>query len=98
MSLEPLTIDQRLGLNRYVIDRENNHISINQFLCQDCLSKPCLTFCPAQVYYLSENHIATRYENCLECGTCQIACRTWGKGGIEWRNPQGGFGISYRYG
>lgn len=98
MTLKTLTVDQRLALNRYIIDKENNHILINQILCNTCAHKPCLTACPAQVYYLSENHIITRYENCLECGTCQIVCHTFGKGGIEWHNPQGGFGISYRYG
>ncbi len=98
MTQPVLSLDARLGLDKYEIDREHSHISLEAGLCQTCLAQPCLTVCPAQVYTLVEGHIAVRYENCLECGTCQIACRGGGKGAITWRNPQGGFGILYRYG
>jgi ferredoxin like protein len=43
-------------------------------------------------------HVAVRYENCLECGTCQIACDFGGNGAITWRPPVNGFGIIFRYG
>ena len=33
------------------------------------------------------------YEDCLECGTCQVARRY-----TTWRNPKGGYGVTYRYG
>jgi ferredoxin like protein len=45
-----------------------------------------------------DNHVAVRYENCLECGTCQISCDHGGNKGITWHNPQGGFGIIFQYG
>jgi ferredoxin like protein len=50
------------------------------------------------VYQWVDDHVAVRYENCLECGTCQISCDHGGNKGITWRNPQGGFGILFRYG
>ena len=98
MSTRTLTLDDLLGLDRYEIDEENSHIAVDQSLCQRCSLQPCLTVCPAAVYVAVAGEIVARYENCLECGTCQIACDTGGAGGITWRPPQGGFGIVFRYG
>ncbi len=94
----PLSLDARLGLDRYQIDESHSHIEVDQSRCVECLMKPCLTVCPAGVYVLFEGQVRAAYENCLECGTCQIACDHGGQGGITWRNPQGGFGIQFRYG
>ena len=98
MSPKVLTLDARLGLDKYEIDEENSHITVDHERCKTCDLKPCLTACPAYVYQGVEEHVAVRYENCLECGTCQIACDSGGNKGITWRNPQGGFGILFRYG
>lgn len=98
MSDNPQNLDGLLGLDKYEIDEQNSHIQIDQSKCIVCKKKPCLTVCPAQVYILDNNDIKARYENCLECGTCQVACDSLGEGGITWHPPQGGFGIVYRYG
>ncbi|NOZ72290.1 MAG: 4Fe-4S dicluster domain-containing protein [Chloroflexi bacterium] len=98
MTVQKLNLDARLGLDKYEIDEGNSHITVDQALCQTCQPKPCLTVCPAEVYKLVDSQIAVRYENCLECGTCTIACETGGKGSIDWQPPQGGFGIIFRYG
>lgn len=104
MTQKMLTLDARLGLDKYEIDEEQSHIQVDQERCKTCAQKPCLTACPAFVYQWVEDqppvgsHVAVRYENCLECGTCQISCDHGGNGGITWRNPQGGFGIIFRYG
>ena len=98
MSPQKLSLDTRLGLDKYEIDEEGSHIQVKQELCKTCGLKPCLTVCPAQVYSWIDDHVAVRYENCLECGTCQISCDSGGNGAITWRNPQGGFGIIFRYG
>ncbi|MCL5075841.1 MAG: 4Fe-4S dicluster domain-containing protein [Chloroflexi bacterium] len=92
-----LTLDQLLGLDKYVID-EQGHIKVNQALCASCELKPCLTVCPAGVYSLVEDRIIANHENCLECGTCIIACNVGGRTCIEWKNPRGSYGISFRYG
>lgn len=97
MSVKELSLDARLGLDKYQID-ENSHIEIDQACCVRCQLQPCLTVCPAAVYKLVEGTVIARYENCLECGTCQISCDSAGEGGITWRNPQGGFGVIFRYG
>ncbi len=97
-NVKNLSLDARLGLDKYEIDEEQSHIQIDAARCTTCERKPCLTVCPAYVYRWVDDHVAIRYENCLECGTCQIACDSGGQGGIAWRNPQGGFGILFRYG
>ena len=98
MSEKMLTLDARLGLDKYEIDREQSHIVLDHERCRSCALKPCLTVCPAGVYQWADERVAVHYENCLECGTCQIACDSTGNKAIRWRNPQGGFGILFRYG
>jgi len=93
-----LSLDARLGLDKYGIDEEQSHIVVDHELCRNCSAKPCLTVCPAHVYEWIDDRVAVRYENCLECGTCQLACDHGGNGAITWSNPQGGFGILFRYG
>ncbi len=97
MSLGKLSLDRRLGLDKYEIDSQS-HIEVDQEKCAKCETKVCLYVCPAEVYKLEGDRIVCNYEDCLECGTCQIACHSGGMGGITWHNPRGGFGISYRYG
>jgi ferredoxin like protein len=98
MNQKILNLDARLGLDKYVIDDKQSHISVDQARCQICIARPCLTVCPAEVYCWTDGRLAVRYENCLECGTCQFVCDHGGQGGITWCNPAGGFGILFRYG
>ena len=99
MKREPdANLDARLGCNRYDIDTENCHIHISLEKCQACKTRPCLTVCPAQVYLWKDNRMSIRYENCLECGTCQIACDQEGNQGLNWQNPTNGLGIQFRWG
>src|SRR5512140_2456426 len=97
MSVRKLTLENRLGLDKYELD-EQSHITVEQSRCVSCAARPCLTVCPAQVYKQVEDRIAVAFENCLECGTCQISCESGGNGGITWRYPRGGFGVIFRYG
>jgi len=92
-----LSLDERLGLNKYDFDEES-HIKVDNERCKVCETKPCLNVCPAEVYKLVDGKTVCNHENCIECSTCLIACKTLGKGGIDWYYPKGGFGISYRYG
>jgi len=63
--------------------------------CIDNLGAPCVKFCPAQVYELSENRkeIKIQAANCLHCKTCQIKDPYQN---IEWTFPEGGGGPGYR--
>jgi ferredoxin like protein len=98
MSTQELSLDARLGIDKYEIDEQNSHIEVDHERCLSCIARPCLTVCPAEVYRWVDEKVAVNYENCLECGTCQIACDTGGQGAINWQPPQGGFGIVFRYG
>ena len=93
-----MSLDARLGLDKYEIDNEQSHIAVAHERCVACELRPCLTVCPAGVYNWVNDQVKAAYENCLECGTCQIACDEGGEGGITWQNPAGGFGILFRYG
>lgn len=89
-------IEDKLFLNRFRVDEEP-HIRIldNAKCMNECLSQPCLYFCPANVYRLEKDRIVVAYEGCLECGSCRIGCP---KLNIEWRFPTGGYGVSHRFG
>jgi ferredoxin like protein len=93
-----LSLDARLGLLRYEIDGERSHIDVVATRCVTCRARPCLTVCPAEVYRWVDDRVAVRYENCLECGACQVSCAEGGNGAITWRNPAGGFGVVFRHG
>ncbi|MHB8605415.1 MAG: 4Fe-4S dicluster domain-containing protein [Thermoplasmatota archaeon] len=36
-----------------------------------------------------------QYEDCVECGTCDIMCT---HESVKWNNPRGSFGVKYRFG
>ena len=58
--------------------------------------KAVLFLCPAKVYVLNDEtgECTVNFENCVECGTCQVSCPEY----IKWKNPHGVFGITYKFG
>ena len=72
-----------------------SHIKLEPQLCKECSSRICVRICPAGVYEWDdiEEMVKIKYENCLECGTCMVACEMHN---IEWSNPVGGRGVIYR--
>ncbi len=93
-----LTIEDKLFRTKYEPDEAHPHISIRSKHCVNCADKPCLFFCPAEVYKRNPNdsrHVTINHENCLECGTCRYACPF---NAIDWDNPNGGLGVKYRFG
>ena len=72
-----------------------SHIRLDAQLCKECLKRACTYVCPAGVYVWdeAEERIDVRYENCLECGACRVACEMHS---IEWSNPMWEAGISYK--
>jgi len=90
------TIADKLFLDRFTVD-ETPHLEIvNPGVCiTDCVNRPCLHICPANVYRLENDRISVNYEGCLECGSCRIACPCLN---IKWRFPTGGFGIRHKFG
>jgi len=92
-----LTLEDKLFTVKYNAAKET-HIKVDNEICKKCTTnRICLTICPAKVYELEEGHteVHVSFENCLECGTCRVACTD---NAIDWRCPQGGMGVCYRFG
>lgn len=91
-----MKVEDKLFLNRFRVDEEPHLVLRDPKICVErCTSQPCLSICPANVYKLETDRISVGYEGCLECGSCRIACPHFN---IEWRFPQGGYGIRHKFG
>ncbi|MBI3360905.1 MAG: 4Fe-4S dicluster domain-containing protein [Chloroflexi bacterium] len=93
---QPTTVEAKLGLNVFAIDKRT-HIVIHQERCDSlCTTRHCIFVCPAKLYSRdAEGKMHVNFEGCLECGTCFIACN---HEALEWRYPEAGFGVQYRFG
>ena len=89
---EPLSLYDKLFTVRRKLPAES-HITLDERLCSECLNRICTYVCPAEVYVWDDaaKKIDVRYENCLECGACRVACEA-----IEWTNPAWGAGVVYK--
>ena len=85
-----MTIEDRLYLCRYR-PHSVSHIEVDDGICNErCASKMCTVVCPAKSYELDElGDIVVHHENCLECGSCRIACP---EHNVRWSNPVFGTG------
>ena len=90
---DDVKIEDKLYLNRYLVDEIPHLVIKNQAVCAACVDKLCLNFCPARVYEWKDDHMSVGYEGCLECGACRIACC---HDNIDWKYPRGGFGVQFR--
>ncbi len=93
-----MPLEEKLYRVRYEVDPDHPHIKVNQDICSRCGDRVCTFICPAGVYVESPGQpgqIQVRHENCLECGTCRVACTCEG---ITWDYPNGGMGVRYRFG
>ena len=96
--MKRLSIEQLLGLNKFVLDEDEAHIIVNKKICSSCRPKPCTLACPAGLYTVKESgEIGFDYAGCLECGTCRVVCPKASEA-LNWHYPRGGFGIHFRYG
>ena len=70
-----MSIEAKLGLDVFKIDKER-HITIDNEKCRNvCTLKACLWVCPANLYEIDDQGNNTvNFEGCLECGTCLISC------------------------
>ena len=85
------SIQDKLATIKYNCSNKS-HLGVDLKKCATCKEKTCTFICPASVYELDENldEIVVRYENCLECGACRIACP---KNAISWEYPPSGCGV-----
>ena len=94
--MKQLSITEKLGANKYILDEGHPHIEVHEEACrQACPEMACLFVCPANVYSEQNGRIVADWAGCLECTTCQVACPSEA---LDWVYPRGGFGIVYRYG
>ncbi len=92
-----INIDEKIAAVKFFVDEEWAHLKIkDEKVCLNCVKKPCLNFCPAGVYRLTEEgKILVSYQACLECGSCRVGCSYFN---IIWNYPRGGFGVNYKFG
>ncbi len=95
--MKRMTMEQLLGVDKFVVDDERAHIKINKEICRTCPGTPCVYACPAGLYNLKDGEMSFDYAGCLECGTCRAVCPQADKA-ISWSYPRGGFGVQFRYG
>lgn len=96
LTKDMLEIKARLGTTSYNFDTpENAHITIDQEICKTCPHQMCMFGCPAGCFTVIDGVMHFQYEDCVECGTCDIMCTP---GSVKWNHPRGGMGVKYRYG
>ena len=89
-----LALSERLDLVRRRF-ATTTHIEIDQEAFRADADQAVLYICPAKVFTINQadGSCIINYEDCLECGTCQVARRY-----TRWRNPKGGYGVTYDQG
>lgn len=94
--MKPMSIEEKLGVNKFTVDEGNPHIIIKETKDMEAIKK-CVKACPAGLYSINEDRsISFDFAGCLECGTCRVLCA--GTDTLEWNHPQGTFGVEFRYG
>ena len=94
--MKRLSMADKLSLNKFIVDEGEPHIIVNNAICSECKDRWCLFVCPAELFSERTNgEITVEWAGCLECGTCRAVCK---KSAVEWRYPNGGYGIVYRQG
>lgn len=91
-----MSLEDKLSKIKYEPDTQS-HLRPDQQKCLTCKSRICTYVCPASVYeWIEEDKkLLVKYENCLECGACRIACE---KKCIEWEYPKGTKGVTFKNG
>ena len=93
-----LTLEEKLYRTKYEPDLHASHISVDARRCSSCVDRSCTKICPAGVYKADPNdntRVVVSHESCLECGTCLQVCPL---AAIDWKVPDGGRGVKYRFG
>jgi ferredoxin like protein len=88
-----LSLDDKLGIDRFNIDKQNPHISIHEDYANEETIRFLVMACPAGLYRYENGKITFNYEGCLECGTCRVLSK--GKVIKSWNYPMGGMGIEF---
>jgi len=93
-----MNIEQKLALNKFVVDESNPHIILRQERMDDAAMKALTVVCPAGLYSLGgDGKLVFEVAGCLECGACRVVCAHL-PGALEWSHPRPSFGVQFRYG
>lgn len=93
-----MQIEQKLALNKFVVDEGRPHIIVHQDKLDEAALQALTVACPAGLYSLdNQGRLLLEIAGCLECGTCRVLCARC-PGGLEWSHPGPSFGVQYRYG
>jgi len=88
-------LKSKLGLDVFKPGGEP-HIKIRPGMEKDPRLQQAIKICPAGLYSTADKGgVVLNIDGCLECGTCRIAC---GTDVLEWRYPEGGTGVQFRFG
>ncbi len=92
---ETVSIEDKLFTINYDHSHETHITCIGDPKDWEVLN-PLQWACPARVYTKNQDtgNLDIDFENCIECGTCQILCPDH----ILWVYPKGGHGIRNRCG
>jgi len=97
LGYEHLGVLDKLYRTTFKTNFGDPHLGVDNDICKTCAGNWCLYCCPSQRFTKdAEGLIHVDYEGCFECGTCFVACLP--KGLVLWKQPLGGFGVSYKYG
>ncbi len=91
-----MSIDDKLGIDRFFIDQHNPHITIDNDYDNEAKIAQLVMACPAGLYHYENGKITFNHEGCLECGTCRVLSK--GKVVKSWSYPMGGKGIEFLQG
>lgn len=91
-----MSVDNKLGFDRYNVDEHNPHIIIDKDYDNAEKINQLVMSCPAGLYNYENGTITFNHEGCLECGTCRVLSK--GKVVQSWSYPVGGMGIEFRQG
>ncbi|MDR1489102.1 MAG: ferredoxin family protein [Desulfovibrio sp.] len=93
-----MNVEQKLSINKFVVDEGNPHIVIHQEKMDAEAVKALTVVCPAGLYTLNDKgQLIFEVAGCLECGTCRVAVAHL-PGAMEWNHPRPSFGVQYRCG
>ncbi|SHI03870.1 ferredoxin like protein [Sporobacter termitidis DSM 10068] len=91
-----MSLDNKLGLDRFNIDQHNPHITINDGYDNKEKINLLVMACPAGLYQYENGKLSFNHEGCLECGTCRVLSK--GRVVKSWSYPVGGKGIEFTQG
>jgi ferredoxin like protein len=88
----------KVEADTYRPDPQFTHIVITDpEACSPCEEQACMMVCPVGVFERipGGRGMTVRYDRCVECAACYIACPS---GNLSFDYPRGGFGIRHLYG